>query len=274
MQICAITGSSGVLGKKIKKLLPFKFYEFKGDITRHKEVNKWINNKNFDLLIHLAAKVPTKEVEQKYQYSLKVNHLGTKNIVKALKSKINKPKWVFFSSTSHVYGLNNKNVKIKETSKLYPSSKYGFTKRKAELEIIKLKKYKINFCIGRIFSFTDCKQKTPYVIPSIINKIKNSKKKDVTLRNINHFRDFISTTSICKIIKRLYKTKSSGIFNIGSGQATNIKQIAKLIGKKYKKKIIFEDNKIASYLISNNKKILKKGIKFKKFYNNLNFLYN
>ena len=110
MQICAITGSSGVLGKKIKKLLPFKFYEFKGDITRHKEVNKWINNKNFDLLIHLAAKVPTKEVEQKYQYSLKVNHLGTKNIVKALKSKINKPKWVFFSSTSHVYGLNNKNV--------------------------------------------------------------------------------------------------------------------------------------------------------------------
>ena len=53
----------------------------------------------------------------------------------------------------------------------------------------------------------------------------------------------------------------------------NIKKIAKFIGKKYKKKIIFDDNKKITYLISNNKKILKKGIKFKKSFNNLDFLY-
>ena len=37
MKICAITGSSGILGQKIKKKLPFKFHEFKGDISKWKD---------------------------------------------------------------------------------------------------------------------------------------------------------------------------------------------------------------------------------------------
>ena len=273
MEVCAITGSSGVLGKKIKKLLPYKFYEFKNDITNYKDVLKWVRKKNFSLLIHLAAKVPTRDVEQNYKYSIKVNHIGTRNIVKALSLKKNKPKWVFFSSTSHVYKMKKKNIKINEKAKLSPSSKYGVTKKKAESEILKLKRYNIEFCIGRIFSFTDHDQKIPYVIPSIIKQIKFSKKKEIKLKNLNHFRDFISTSQIIKIIEKLYKTKSTGIYNIGSGQAINLKNIAKLFGKKYKKKIKFEDNKEITYLISNNSKIKKKGIKLKKFYNNLNFFY-
>ena len=70
---------------------------------------------------------------------------------------------------------------------------------------------------------------------------------------------FISVFSNVK----LYKSKSSGIFNIGSGQAINIKQIADLIGKKYKKKINFIDNDEITYLVSNNSKILKKNVKLK-----------
>ncbi len=273
MELCAITGSSGILGRKIKQVLPFRFYEFKGDITKYKDVFKWIKNKEFNLLIHLAAKVPTQDVERNYNYSLKVNHLGTKNIVKAIQAKKNKPNWVFFSSTSHVYKLSKKKAKIKENSKILPSSKYGITKRKAELEIIKLKSNKIKYCIGRIFSFTDLRQKPPYVIPSIIYKIKNSKKQEVTLKNINHYRDFISTNNISRIIQKLYKSKSSGIFNIGSGQAISIKQIAKLIAKKYKKKLNFIDNNIITYLFSNNSKILKKNVKLNKFSNNIDYLY-
>ena len=273
MELCAITGSSGILGRKIKKLLPFKFYEFKGDITKYNDVSKWIKNKDFNLLIHLAAKVPTKNVDKNYHYSLKVNHVGTKNIVKAIKTKKNKPSWVFFSSTSHVYKLSKKRVKMRENSKIQPCNRYGFTKRKAELEILKLKSDKIKFCIGRIFSFTDLKQKPPFVIPSIIHKIKNAKEREISLQNINHFRDFIATNKIAKIIEKLYKSRSSGIFNIGSGQAINIKKIAKLIAKKYKKKINFVDNKTITYLVSNNLKIRKKNIKFNKFYNNINYLY-
>tara|TARA_B100000963_G_scaffold227335_1_gene198280 strand:- start:13324 stop:14148 length:825 start_codon:yes stop_codon:yes gene_type:complete len=273
MEVCAITGSKGVLGSKIRKLLPFKFYEFKGNITNFKDVNDWIKRKDFKLLIHLAAKVPTGDVEKNYKKALNTNHLGTKNIVRALILKKNRPRWVFFSSSSHVYKLSKKKIKIKESAKLSPFSKYGTTKKKAEKEILKLKKHKINYCIGRIFSFTDLNQKPPYVIPSIISKIKFSKKNVVVLRNLNHFRDFLSTNDLCKTIEKLYKTNSRGIYNIGSGEGISLKTIALLFGSKFKKKIIFKDNKRTSYLISNNSKILKKKIKFKKFSNNINFLY-
>ena len=273
MKVCAITGSTGVLGKKILKQLPFKFYKFKGNIANYKDVNKWIQKKNFHLLIHLAAKVPTKEVENNFRRSLEINHLGTRNIVKALQLKKIKPKWVFFSSTSHVYKICNSKIKIKENSKLNPSSKYGITKKRGEDEIFKLKKHKIKYCIGRIFSFTDQNQKLPYVIPSIVKKIKFSKDKKFIFENLNHFRDFISTRNICKIINRLYQTKSSGIYNIGSGQAIGLKKIAILFGKKYRKKVVFKDINKTTYLISDNHKILKKNIKLDKFKNNLNFFY-
>ena len=91
---------------------------------------------------------------------------------------------------------------------------------------------------------------------------------------MNHYRDFISTRNIIKVIFKLYKSKSTGVFNIGSGQKINLKNIALLLGKKYRKNITFLDNKYPSYLISDNKKIIKKKIKFKqKFRNNLDFFY-
>ena len=37
--------------------------------------------------------------------------MGTRNLVKALKYKKQKPDWVFFASTSHVYKLNKKKIK-------------------------------------------------------------------------------------------------------------------------------------------------------------------
>ena len=273
MKVCAITGSTGVLGRKALKILPFKFLKFKGNIENYKDVNNWISKNNFDLLIHFAAKVPTAEVNLNFKKALKINYLGTRNLVKALKYKKQKPDWVFFASTSHVYKLNKKKIKTSENEKLIPSSKYGLTKKYAEKEITKLKKNHIKICIGRIFSFTDKSQKKPFVIPSIINKLKKNKSKNITLQNLNHYRDFISTRNIIKVIFKLYKSKSTGVFNIGSGQKINLKNIALLLGKKYRKNITFLDNKYPSYLISDNKKIIKKKIKFKHFRNNLDFFY-
>ena len=131
MKICAITGAKGVLGNRILKLLPYKFYKFKGDITNFHQVKKWILKKDFDLLIHLAAKVPTKEVEANFKKALKINYVGTKNIANSLKLKKNKPEWVFFSSTSHVY--ETKERKLKEIDNLKPISLYGKTKNKADV---------------------------------------------------------------------------------------------------------------------------------------------
>ena len=90
MITCAITGSNGVLGKKLKSLLPFKFYEFKKDIRNLKNVEEWILKKDFDIIIHLAAIVATDKVNKNYKKAYDINVDGTLNLVNSIiKKKIN-----------------------------------------------------------------------------------------------------------------------------------------------------------------------------------------
>ena len=57
--------------------------------------------------------------------------------------------------------------------------------------------------------------KKNFLIPDLKKKIKN-KKKIILLKNLNHYRDFISTKDLAKIIIFLYKKKFKGIINLGS----------------------------------------------------------
>ena len=267
---CGITGSSGVLGKRIRENLPYKFYHFKKDITNKDEVKKWVDKNHFDIFIHLAAKVPVNIVNKNYKKAYNINVNGTLNLINSLNKKKIKPKWFFYASTSHVYKIGYKSTKISEKYIVKPQNKYGKTKLMAEKYLIK--KSNIKICIGRIFSFTDKNQKPPYVIPSIEKKIRLSKK-EITLHNLNHFRDFLNVKDIVSAIDVLRKNNATGIYNIGTGNKFNLKTIATLIAKKFKKKINFTDSKKTTYLISNCKKILRLNWKPRKFNMNLKYFY-
>ena len=255
-----ITGASGVLGKQILKIKDkIKYISYKGDIRSKNKIKKWFKKNHFDAIFHLAAIVPIKEVNNNKLRALNVNYEGTKNIVnEVIKNNI---KWFFFSSTSHVYHYSKK--KISEKFELKPLSYYGYTKKKAESYIEKKlkKKNNIQYCIGRIFSISNKSQKKNFLIPDLKKKIKN-KKKIILLKNLNHYRDFISTKDLAKIIIFLYKKKFKGIINLGSGEATHLKEIANILAKKYKKKIKFKDNTKPTYLIANVSK-LKNIYKYK-----------
>ena len=147
------------------------------------------------------------------------------------------------------------------------------TKLIAEKSLKKLSKnFPIKVCIGRIFSFTDSKQKSPYVIPSMIKKIKSPKKK-IILKNLNNFRDFLSTKDIVYAIDTLRIKRVSGVYNIGSGMSFDLRNIAKYFSKKFNKEIIFKDLFNPSFLISNNNKIKKLGWLPAKFENNIKYFY-
>ena len=255
---CGITGSKGVLGSEIIKSKKFKFIKFKGDITKKKEVNEWVKSNSFDLMIHLAAIVPVKKVIQEYNKAKKVNYIGTKNLINSIIKYETGLKWFFFASSSHVYNFNKS--KIKETKKTSPISKYGQTKVLAENYIIKKMKNKkdINFCIGRIFSFFSNNQSNDYLVPSLKDKILQSKSKLIILNNLNQYRDFIKIEKIIKIIFFLYDKNYSGIINIASGKKILLKTIAKKINKNVKK-IKFIDKKKSYSLFGNIDKLKRLG---------------
>ncbi len=252
--IIGITGSTGGLGKQLLKYKDkVKFICFKNDIRSKRKVVQWFKKNRFDAIFHLAAIVPTNIVNKNKKVALDVNYKATKNIVdEVIKYNIN---WFFFSSTSHVYFSSKK--KISENFLIKPVSFYGLTKKLAEDYIIKkLNKTKLNYCIGRIFSISNKNHKKNFLVPELKKKISH-RKNTIILKDLNHYRDFISTRDLSKIIMHLYKMRFKGVINLGTGKAIHLKNIAKILAKKYGANIKFEDNKNPTHLIANIKKLKK-----------------
>jgi len=89
-------------------------------------------------------------------------------------------------------------------------------------------------------------------------------KKEITFNNLNHYRDFLSTSKISKIINLLRKKKFVGVINIASGQETCLKDLATFLSKKKGKEVVFNDNKINTKIIANINKLNKLKWKTKK----------
>ena len=250
-----LTGSSGVLGKFItKNFKGYKFDCFKGDIKSKSDIKRWLKNKKFEGIFHLAAIVPTLKVKNNLEKAIATNYYGTKILVDEIIKNKN-TNWILFTSTSHVYSYCKS--KVKETIKTNPLSKYGMTKLKAEKYIIS-KKNKINFCIVRIFSYSYPGQKKYFFIPSVYSKFK--KERLPVFENINHERDFVDIRDITRGIKILFSKKRRGIYNIGSGKKIPLIKIVNYFSKKFKKN--FKLNNIVTKTttqIANNEKLVKLG---------------
>lgn len=268
-----ITGHSGVLGKKFIKIFKKKvnFYPYKGNINNKSQIKRWINNNNFDILIHFAAIVPVKLVNSNKNKALQTNFYGTVNLLESIK---NKKLWFFFASTSHVYKKTN--YKLTENCATNPSSYYGKTKLLTEKFIVKYckKNSNIKYCIGRIFSFTDFSQHNSFLIPSLVKKItkyKNNEKKTFILKNSNIKRDFVSIEDICFAIFILMKKKCKGIFNIASGKNITLKKIFLAIQKKIqlKKKVLFINNKRNDSLLASVNKLRRYGWRNRNNFDNI-----
>ena len=256
--IIGITGSSSVLGSNLlKKLKDNKIIRFKEKLENKNLIDNWIKKNNFDCIIHLAAIVPVNIVINNKKKAYNINFIATKNLVNSIKKHSQKKIWFFYSSTSHVYRMGN--VKKIEIEKTKPTTYYGKTKELSERYILKNKK-KLLACIGRIFSFTSKKQKTCFIIPNLIKKLK-SKKKELNLHNLNHFRDFLILDDISSAIKLLMIKKKTGIFNICSAKKVSLIDLAKVLNKNFKKKIKFTCDKKKTILFGDNNKLLDIGWK-------------
>ena len=54
-------------------------------------------------------------------------------------------------------------------------------------------------CGKNFLNFTDKRQKIPFLVPSLKKKLL-SNEKEIQLKNLNHYRDFISILDLCKAI--------------------------------------------------------------------------
>ena len=94
-----ITGGSGTLGKSLIKLFKQKKIvtsNYKFNILNKKKINSWIKQNQFNIIIHLAASVPTSNAIKDFHLVKRINYVGTKNLVEAIKKYQKKKKLHFF----------------------------------------------------------------------------------------------------------------------------------------------------------------------------------
>lgn len=237
-----VTGQGGVLGRILSERLVSQGIRVEGylaDITDVRSLETWFKEHGFDYFFHFAGIVPTSKVMDDPLKAYDVNVIGSYNICKQIiATQANC--WLFLASSSHVY----KNSPLAEQMPLAvgsakdPSTFYGATKLAAERICAPiLDKYGVDYCIGRIFSFSSIIQKEPYLVPTLRRRIEELSQHDVLeIVNPDSVRDIMDADTVIDCVLHLAQRRFKGIINIGSGKAMSIKDIAlhlmKLLGEK------------------------------------------
>jgi UDP-glucose 4-epimerase len=252
-----VTGGLGFIGSKLIKKLKKQykiivldnFYTssvkkidgvsiIKCDLTNKNSLKK-IKIKNVYSVIHLAGQSSGPKSFKIPEIDLKLNLLGTINIINFCKS--NNIKKIIFSSTFTVYGDIKNKEKLSEKEKCDPKSFYAISKYASEKYLTQLcYKYKIKWKILRFFNVygpgQDLSRNDQGLVSIFLDLIRNNNKIFVQ-GSLNRFRDLIHVDDVVDsiILSTRDKNHPNEIYNIGTGKKTTIKELIKKISKLYKK---------------------------------------
>lgn len=233
MKIIALTGSTGVLGTRLREY--FKnttYFVFDGDIRNAQEVKNFCRESvGCDAFVHLAALVPKQAVDSDPMEAFDINVRGTLNVLEGLRQLREYAPWMFFASTSHVYASST--APLKEDSLLDPFTLYGLTKLQAEQWCqAYTSEFGMKICMARLFSFSDALQSNLYFIPAMIHKISNADKNaTLEIPGVNGERDFLTVHQICQSIELLCAKKFEGAINVGTGSSNHLLAIVRRIAE-------------------------------------------
>lgn len=245
-----ITGATGFIGSNLtRKLLqegcevhilsqPFlnkwrliniltKLNEHTGDLLEAGKLKKLIREIKPEVIFHLAAAGVFGGVSPSEEELIKVNFLGTVNLINAC-SDINYKCFVNTGSSSE-YGP--KDNPMKETDICQPINTYGVSKLAALLYGSFIAKTKNKPIIGlRLFSPFGPFDNQQRLISSVI--IKSLQNEEILLSNPNGVRDFIFIEDVVgaylKSINLASQFKGE-VFNLASGRETSVSEIVKII---------------------------------------------
>ena len=185
---------------------------------------------NYDFVIHLAAQTSVSQSVANPKTTADIIVDGTVNVLKScVKTNV---KNIIFSSSAAVYG-NSINTLLAENAQLSPLSSYGASKLVAEYNLLAFSKlFGLNCISLRLFNVYGNGQSSE---AGVIRKFLKNISEEVPLEIFGdgaQTRDFVHISDViqafyCAI--RNIEAKRGEVYNIGSGSATSINELASLL---------------------------------------------
>lgn len=258
MKRALITGVSGFVGPYLKNEIEHDYQvfgvdvnvgdgsrTFSCDILDYKKLLSIINKIKPTCIFHLAGFSSVKDSFSKPLKTKRINVDGTKNLLDAVVETSITPT-ILIVSSAEVYG-NPKNIPIKETDPVNPSSPYATSR--IEQEKLALK-YNLPIIISRSFNHTGPGQKPFFVVPAFAKQIAiielNNIDPIIKVGNLDAKRDFSDVRDIVMAYQLLIKKgEINEIYNVCSGKSLAISDILnKLLQLSTKKIKVVRDNEL------------------------------
>jgi len=226
-----LTGSSGVLGRKILEVLETSplvdsARALSGDINDREEIRRFMASEGpFSHLIHAAAVVATESVSFDLLNAYKTNVIGTGNVVTEF-LRSNEGGHVTYVSSSHVYGTAQ--TPISETAHVNPGGSYGRTKLSGEFAAGDVSSaLNGRLCIARLFSLYSDDQTGSFLLPSLKSKVRAAGLgAGIEVPGWNNIRDFAPAEVHARAVTHLSCNSLVGIYNVGSGKGQSVLDFA------------------------------------------------
>jgi len=199
------------------------------DIRNPKHCEDLLKKYKINYVLHLAAEPFIPKGYQDPEIMFNTNTLGTLRLLLAA-SKHPIERFVYYS-TSEVYGTALQ-TPMDEHHPLHPHSIYAVSKLAGEkCSVVMEKEKQIPVVVLRQFNTFGPREAQPYIIPEIMSQF--SRTGHLKLGNLQAKRDFTyvkdSSAAAIAVMESKYFLNGE-IFNIGSGKAISVVDIAKVIG--------------------------------------------
>lgn len=193
-----------------------------------------------DVVFHLGGVVGV-PISVKYpDQCFRVNVNGTMNVLEAAKKHGSR---VVFASSAALYG-EHPNVPSKESDELAPASPYAESKLKAERLIVESGNVAL-----RLFNVFGPRQRVSSGYAAVVPAFIQAAKKGIDLvidGDGSQTRDFVFVEDVVNAFVTAAEKNTSGVYNVASGKATTIKELAEKTIEltNSKSKLVFKEKRV------------------------------
>lgn len=225
-----ITGGAGFLGTHLFRALESEHTVSRLDIIGGRGVRKCdvgdravladeMSRASPDVVVHLAAVASVQDCESDPTRAVRSNVLGTLNVADWCSEAGAR---LVFTSTAAVYNTESSGP-MSTHHACNPSTLYGLTKWFGEEEI---RRRSSDAVILRLFNVYGEGCARSYVIPDLIRRARVATSVLEVLGTGAESRDFVYIEDVLQAFRFAIETHHRGIFNVGSGKCTSVKELA------------------------------------------------